>query len=1051
MSLPDYHIVAKLDAASGLLITVAGNGAAGYTGDGGLATSAQLSYPTGLALDPAGSLYIADLFNSVVRKVSGGVITTVAGNGTLGFSGDNGPATIAQLNSPDGIAVDAGFNLYIADSQNQRIRKVSGGVIATVAGDGAVGPAADGPATSAHLMLPAGAAVDSAGNLYIADSYNHCIREVSGGLITTVAGTGLPGSLGDGGPATSASLSVPTGVFVDASGNLYIADYLSDRVRKVTQGVITTVAGNGVAGFSGDGGQATAAELNHPYSVAADGSGNIYVADWGNMRVRKIAAGVITTAAGIGGGGFSGDGGAATSAQLSNPSGVALDTSGSLYIADTNNHAVRKISGGTIMTVAGDGTAGFSGDGGPAAGSRLNHPMGVAVDAGGNLYIADSGNNVVRKVSGGVITTVAGNGTAGTTGDGGPATSAQLESPNAVAVDSAGALYIAVHYQYEEPGLFGAAGPITVTASQVRKVFNATISTVASVVSSGYSGGIGYIGGMAFDSAGTLFYSDQATSQVYSISNGTTAAVAGTGKTGFGGDNGAGTSAQLSNPNGVWVDGSGALWIADTGNQRVRKVDNGAITTVAGTGPPALQGMPQFGGDGGPAAAALLNTPIGLVVDASGRAYIADSGNNRIRVLIPSDSCAGVVTWSALQIGAAGGNLTANIVTSDACAWSFAGLPSWITIAPASSGTGPATVTLIVAANGGLARTATVAAAGQDFTISQAVAMYTLSGRVTAGGQPLAGVFVSISSGTTPALFALTGTNGNYSLSFPAILSLYNIGASYAGYNFLTQCYGVLPFGDQTCDFTGWILPNVTGISAGFVSAKQPAPAGYAPGEIISLYGTNLCAGQQSAAAPLPVNLAGCAVWLNGTQLPLYFGSAGQINAVLPQLASAGTASLNVWRYTDTSDTELAAQTGSFAHIPVQIVPVSMAFVEIADNGQTILAVQYTDGGFAGSARPVTPGDIVTLYMTGLGQTTPLFPDGVAPNTTADALAPVQVSVEDVSAKVLYAGAQPQYPGLDEIVLQLPQYTVPSVKQTATFAITAPSVSQTVAYEVPSR
>ena len=303
-----------------------------------------------MAPDGSGNLYIADRSNHRIRKVdSAGNITTVAGTGTAGFGGDGGAAVAAQLNSPTGVAPDGSGNLYIADTDNRRIRKV-----------------------------------DSAGN------------------ITTVAGDGTTGFGGDGGAAVAAQLNSPIGVAPDGSGNLYIADQNNDRIRKVdSAGNITTVAGDGTTGFGGDGGAAVAAQLNLPHSVAVDGAGNLYIADWGNHRIRKVdSAGVITTVAGSGTAGFGGDGGAAVAARLSLPTGVAVDGSGNLYIADWGNHRIRKVnSAGVITTVVGDGTAGFGGDGGAAAAAQLNSPRGVAPAGSGNLYIADTGNNRIRKLT----------------------------------------------------------------------------------------------------------------------------------------------------------------------------------------------------------------------------------------------------------------------------------------------------------------------------------------------------------------------------------------------------------------------------------------------------------------------------------------------------------------------------------------------------------------------------------------------------------------------------------------------------------------------------
>ena len=446
--------IRKVDS-SGIITTVAGTGEKGFGGDGGQAVSARLNTSSGVVLDGAGNLYIADRHNSRIRKVdSSGVITTIAGTGEIGFDGDGGPAVSALLNSPTGVAVDVAGNVYFSDEGNQLIRKVdTSGVITTVAGMRDYGPAGDGgPAVSAWLATPNDVATDGAGNLYISGDYNHLIRKVdTSGVITTLAGSGGgPAFGGDGGLAVSAWLWSPTGVVVDVAGNVYIADSRNHRIRKVdTPGIITTVAGSGGSGFVGDGGPAVSALLNYPRGVAADGAGNLYIAAFGS-RIRKVdTSGVITTVAGTGDPGFGGDDGQAVAARLAQPDDVAADGAGNLYIADTANSRIRKVdTTGVITTVAGTGSygslGGFGGDGGPAVSALLNYPRGVAVDGAGNLYIADTGNHRIRKVdTTGVITTIAGTGESDFGGDGGPAIAARLDSPRGVATDSAGNVYIA--------------------------------------------------------------------------------------------------------------------------------------------------------------------------------------------------------------------------------------------------------------------------------------------------------------------------------------------------------------------------------------------------------------------------------------------------------------------------------------------------------------------------------------------------------------------------------------------------------------------------------
>jgi uncharacterized protein (TIGR03437 family) len=341
-------LIASSNASTQTITTVAGTGATTFAGDGGLAISAAVDHPRGVAVDAAGNIYIADVDNSRVRKVNtSGMISTVAGTGIAGYSGDGIAAIAASLNGPQAVAIDTQGNLIIADTQNRRIRRV-----------------------------------DASGN------------------ITTIAGTGIEGYSGDGGLATQAMLHQAMDLAVDAGGNIYFADSTGHRVRMIaTNGIITTLAGTGTAGFSGDGGAAATAQLNFPVGVAVDANNNVYIADGNNFRIRMVSGGTITTVAGNGSEGFSGDGGAATSATLNYPYGVRVDSAGRIFIADTSNNRVRMISGGTISTVAGTGSDGFSGDGGLAVSAMLNFPWSVALSSSGNLLIGDRVNSRVRMVT----------------------------------------------------------------------------------------------------------------------------------------------------------------------------------------------------------------------------------------------------------------------------------------------------------------------------------------------------------------------------------------------------------------------------------------------------------------------------------------------------------------------------------------------------------------------------------------------------------------------------------------------------------------------------
>lgn len=441
--------ILKIPSAGAVQVIAGGNGY-GFGGDNGPATAAQLSYPYSIAVGPDNSLYIGDIFNNRVRKVDAKsqTITTVAGNGSAGFSGDNGPATAAQLNmtQPCGIAVGADNSLYIADSANSRIRKIDAktGIISTVAGNGEGGFSGDnGPATSAQIYFPNGIAVGLDNSLYIADTYNNRIRKVDGNaqVITTIAGNGSVGFSGDG-PATAAQLNNPYGIAVGPDNSIYIGDTYNYRILKVdanTQ-VATTIVGGGTAGlFSGDNGPATTAQLNSPYGIAMGPDNSVYIADTYNQRIRKIDAAtkVITTVAGNGQRGGSGDNGPATAAQLNYPSGIAVGSDNSLYIVDHLNNRIRKVDSKTqiITTVAGT-SEGFSGDNGPATAAQLAEPYGIGVGPDNSLYIADTGNRRIRKIDANtqVITTIVGNGSPGASGDNGPATAALLNRPVGVAV-----------------------------------------------------------------------------------------------------------------------------------------------------------------------------------------------------------------------------------------------------------------------------------------------------------------------------------------------------------------------------------------------------------------------------------------------------------------------------------------------------------------------------------------------------------------------------------------------------------------------------------------
>jgi uncharacterized repeat protein (TIGR01451 family) len=459
------NVIRYINATTQLVSTVIGTGAYVYSGDGGPANQAGLRQPFGVALDGNNNIYVSDTVNAVIRKVdANGIINTIIGNNGYGFGGDGGPALQATLTNPFQIAVDNSGDVWLTDYWNGRIRFYDATpntaaylTINTIIGNGSIFDG--GPATQASLHFPRSPKIDASGNLYITDTQNNVVREVnSDGTINIVAGTQIPCAYptavcGDGGSPTDASFYGLRGIAFDNSGNLVVMDTNDSRVRKVTNGVVSTIAGNGTYGFSGDGGAATSAELSYPWGGGYDAKGNLYFLDAYNNRVRMVDTnGNISTVAGsgatgCGNGGFSGDGGPATSALLNCPIGLDVDAAGDLFISDYYNFVIRRVDGTThiITTVAGTpGKPGYSGDGGPATSATIAYADRVSVNAAGNLFISDSGNQVIRRVNAatGIIETFAGNGKFAFAGDGGPALSASFASPTGVVVTNSGDLYV---------------------------------------------------------------------------------------------------------------------------------------------------------------------------------------------------------------------------------------------------------------------------------------------------------------------------------------------------------------------------------------------------------------------------------------------------------------------------------------------------------------------------------------------------------------------------------------------------------------------------------
>lgn len=626
VSLPTIVLILTLFCSAGNAATDVHTVAGAYVGNGEPATSAALAFPQYVAVDSRGNLYVSDQYHCRLRKVAvDGKISTIAGTGLCGFSGDGGSAVKAQIYFPSGVAVDSQGNVFFFDFINSRVRMISrSGTIATVAGNGTNGFCGDGGlATKACLYFPTALVVGSGSDgeiLYIADTYNDRIRQValSTGVIITVAGNGTRGYSGDGGLAVSASLDTPQGLALYSQSNsLWISDSDNHAVRKVdtSTGVITTFFGDGSCGIT----------LCFPEGISVDASGNLYVSATGNGDVLEVQvpSGVSIIKAGNGSQGYTGDGGPAVSAALNAAQDVLIDQSGNLLIVDTQNDRVRMVNAsGIISTIVG----GDVGDGGKSNLSSLNWAQGIAFDKAGNLYIADTWNNRIRKVTtAGTISTIAGTGVSGYAGDGGPASEAEIYEPVGVAVDGLGNIYVADYSN-------GAIRKIDATG---------TISTFATSV---------FISALAVDGAGNLYGSDSGFCVIHKFTpSGQSSIIAGVDeKCGYNGDGIPATQAEISFPEGLVLDSKGNLYFSDMNNNRVRVVNSqGIINTIAG------DGNCSFSGDSGPAAKAELCGPEGIGIDTKANLYIADAYNGRIRVV----NSAGIINTYA---GDGGGGYNGN-------------------------------------------------------------------------------------------------------------------------------------------------------------------------------------------------------------------------------------------------------------------------------------------------------------------------------------------------------------------------------------------------------
>lgn len=646
----DTYRVRKIDP-EGRVTTVAGSGLAGDSGDGGPATGARIGRIEGMAIDRSGNIYLADAANYRIRRVDpSGTIDTIAGTGEWGSDGDGGPAANATVTPVYGLATDQQGNLYISESWNDSVRKIDPqGTISTVAGTGEQGHSGDGgPATEARLNRPRGIAIDTAGILYIADANNHKVRRVDpNGTIATVAGTGDEGYSGDGGLATEARLNEPYAVAVDSFGNIYIADADNRTVRKVDRdGIITTAAGTGPRPRGRRSGIATEVYISRPRALAADHDGELYIADsWGDRLLRLDGKGRIAELIGT------------DQRELRGPDDVATDSAGNAYVAVGGRHRVLKIDpGGAVKPFAGNGRYGFSGDGGLAVNARLAYPRGVAVDAEDNVYIADSANSRIRIVdAGGTITTIAGTGERAFGGDAGPATSARFNYPVSLAFGPDRSVYVADFRDHRIRRIDSAGIVTTVAGNGVRGRPEPGGPAVRTPIRSPRD--------VAVDSSGNVYIPDTWTNRVYAVDGaGIITAVAGNGDRDASGDGGPATSAGLAGPRGVDVSDTDTLYIVSRSSGLIRKVSrHGIITTIAGTG------TGGYTGDGSPARDFRLRFPGRVSARTDRKVLVVDSLNHRIRVLTaetPAPSITSVLNGASYAADIAEGSVAVILGTN---------------------------------------------------------------------------------------------------------------------------------------------------------------------------------------------------------------------------------------------------------------------------------------------------------------------------------------------------------------------------------------------------
>ena len=929
-------------ATDGTIHIIAGTGLQGFGGDGGPALNAQFNGPRGLCLDGKGGLYVADYGNSRVRLISlsAGTIKTVAGNGNYQWSGDQGPATLAGID-PDDIALDSAGNLYIADFFNNRIREVAAGtqIISTLAGQAVYGDAGDGgPASKAVLSGPLGVSVGAQGILYFADVFNNYVRQINlqTGVINVFAGNGNLG-LVDNAPAATSPVAFPIATAVEADGNVLILE--DNYIQRVTlpDNTLHIVAGSATLGYGGDGGAVSQATFSLPVSLSTAANGDYIISDTGNFRVRRVTGSLINLVAGT----SIANNVPATSAFLNQPTGVAVGTNGFTF-PDTSDSMVRSVSGGVITNIAGTGVA----SNGPG---ELAFPTGVALDGQGNVYVADTSNNrVLRLVKGGSFEVIAGTGTAGYSGDHGSAVVAKLYGPTSVAVDASGNVYIADN---------GNCVIRMVDANQ-------NITTIAGngvCASTGNNGPASSAAVdalvLALDNSGNLFFAEPDTHRIRRINLNSMMVipVAGIGSPGYTGDGGDAATAQLNGPTGVAVDLKGNVFIADKQNSVVRMITTtGTIWTVAGTG------KYPFDLESGPALGVSID-PGGVATAADGSVYVADYFNDRIRELTPVVPAKVAASSGTVASGAPGQQIAVSVTVTD------------------SSGN----------------------------PVSGAIVTFS----VTSGSAQLSATTVETNASGVAIVLVTLGSPGTIQIQattqgLPAVtLSVTSAGPQ-------ISAGGV--------EGAGLSVPPVTSLSTGGIATVFGSGFG-GPSTYVAVGSGDLVNGA------VPTIFKGICVEVAGTKAPIFGVSNTQVNFQVPAISSA-SASVQVVANCGAAN----AEPSSGVTAPIAAASPEFFYFQTNSSGKNPVAATdaITNNGIAAAGlfpgsgfQPAYPGEIVTVYATGFGATNPPVAPGQFFAGAAQVTAPSTVLLNGQAlpaSAVSYVGITPSSPGLYQVNFQIP-------------------------------